>query len=939
MASASSRSPQTVFSILKHEVDPAFNLRGCILGEGGAHLRSIQEETQARVVLSMSADDPAVAAELRIVGGGRANLSAAAVRVAQLLDMVRAKQSQILDLELGTDPGFPLQATLSGSRGENMRHISERTGVHVTFVSGTSPPHLLMRPGRAANAASISTAKAMIKELLQIVRESHEMWVKDRRAPAAMDGPPLPPPVPLQGVTYNRRSRHSRLSDRPAGSQVQLQRTKKASMDRVGDFCALFPLGACPFDACDCPRGDHGEPAAPAEDKVLMRITQAKKRLLQQKWGDAGGRGELVGAWQVRNARLEFLFRASECDFAGALGHGSDLIDGWHGTAEENVLSIAVNGFDPRRRSGQVYGSGEYFAKDPMVSIRYARGGSFMFLCKLLLGKADDDHSWVDSCSYYVMKQRDNRVQAVPLFLVQFQESCGVLSRSLSDLADRDVEAMGHLAARQRGGCRPCEARRDAGMAAEATRHLWLGWLAPELCQQDNDAVAKDVESFLHGYLVAEVIPERNGARIGAFVMLASAIGKADYNVLRRRRYRGEYLISVDDQQPHNPRCSGKVCPRLTGPSHYCRGWNLRGHHAWQWGCPFDHPAAQSATYGATYTLVPIKRGTAKFDEIETELMRSAPFVSTDGTMEPKLLAVRRVVNKTLEGLYEERRAFLVDKHGHAMEKELWHGTSCKALPELLTHGLQPPSDTAPASGCPRSGGKGLCTTLCGADCKHCQEAHCWDRCHMYGLGVYMADQAQKSHRYVREPAGEVLSARQTTWQTELAGRWRDFDVSTQDEFEQAMQSGQDIHKFSARGFAYHLDLCRMVQINLSTHRERPVRRIEAEAPVSGGDDDIRGERKVYSMLRCRVSLGSPYLIEGNLMKANAMHDMCWCQNPEEALESAAETWSISKGHDSFYIRGLAGAQKAGLGVYNSEYVIFQPYQILPLYQVDYVLE
>merc|ERR1711959_563902 len=47
----------------------------------------------------------------------------------------------------------------------------------------------------------------------------------------------------------------------------------------------------------------------------------------------------------------------------------------------------------------------------------------------------------------------------------------------------------------------------------------------------------------------------------------------------------------------------------------------------------------------------------------------------------------------------------------------------------------------------------------------------------------------------------------------------------------------------------------------------------------------------------------------------------------------------VTKGHDSFFVRGLAGAHRAGHGVYNSEYVVFTPYQILPLYQVDYVLE
>merc|ERR1712056_10007 len=86
------------------------------------------------------------------------------------------------------------------------------------------------------------------------------------------------------------------------------------------------------------------------------------------------------------------------------------------------------------------------------------------------------------------------------------------------------------------------------------------------------------------------------------------------------------------------------------------------------------------------------------------------------------------------------------------MEKELWHGTNCMALPDLLTHGLQPPADTRPGEDCPRSGGKGLSTSLCNNDCRYCTEKHEWDRCHMYGLGIYLADMAQKSHRYVSRP-------------------------------------------------------------------------------------------------------------------------------------------------------------------------------------------
>merc|ERR1719436_1913110 len=108
--------------------------------------------------------------------------------------------------------------------------------------------------------------------------------------------------------------------------------------------------------------------------------------------------------------------------------------------------------------------------------------------------------------------------------------------------------------------------------------------------------------------------------------------------------------------------------------------------------------------------------------------MHSAPFTSANGSCgQPRVVAVHRVLNAALEALYEERRGFLHDKHGFAVEKELWHGTSCKALPELLTHGLQPPSDTQPSDSCPRSGRKGLCTTLCGSSFRHCNAAHGWE--------------------------------------------------------------------------------------------------------------------------------------------------------------------------------------------------------------------
>jgi hypothetical protein len=651
---------------------------------------------------------------------------------------------------------------------------------------------------------------------------------------------------------------------------------------------------------------------------VFSPVTNAKFRLIQQKWTDAGGVGKLDRAWQLHNARSNFVFRATEHNMLETYGHASDIIDAWHGTHEDNVFSIAINGFDTSRRSGQAFGAGEYFAKNPTVSVSYSKGGTYMFLCKLLLGKPNIDHTWVESCGYYVIKQAEGQVQGLPLYLVRFgmqalsgggygsgrggggstgakgvggtivnkddshdvwgvavaeEDFCyrldsgrvakyesenvrwiwapaskaealpvTALSRKMATVKQREEEkgVSASLAAQQRGGQSACIARRDAGMTAASTKHLWLGWLDPALAAKDNDAVEADVTQFLAPFPLVEVRPERNGARIGAYAKLATAISQAQFRQLADKRYHGVHTISVDDAQPNNPMTSGRICPRLSGPSKYCRGWNIRGHKAWHWGCSFSHPDSIRPTSKAKYTLEEVTE--AMRDQIMTDIARDKGF--HDGT--PKVKSVKKVVNATLTQLYTQRHAFLSEKHGFVVEKDLWHGTACSALPDILTHGLQPPSDSKPGDRCPRSGGKNLSTTLCSTECKECVDAHDWRSCHMFGLGVYLADSAKKSHRYVR-PIGTK-----------------------------------------------------------------------------------------YSMVYCRTLLGNPYLIEGNLLKGDAMHDECWCADPADWLDTLADEWDVAKGHDSYYVKGQSGKQLHGLGVENSEYIVFQPAQVLPLYLVDY---
>jgi len=845
------------------ELPAGISLRGALLGKGGENFQYIRAETGVRIWLTGRGSSNAEGAE---DGEG----AMCVVLSSREQGRLQTARKLVDDLVAGVREEGKRKECLTDARGRGdwRRETAKGRGKGKSAALSkyvAEQRQQMSKDEQEANQRMAQIQEEMVEERRQLRHEApaldprfrnnwnsaDEFWAaleKSRNERGQLSADECAKRTGERFAKSASLASH-RQEIRELSNQVRHLQSTRASLNvasithSTARCCALFASGSCPFAPGQCPRGSHQEPAPPGETELFRKITRAKLRLVQQKWGDAGGPGQIINAWQIHNPRLEFLFRGAEASFLDMYGKMTDCIDAWHGSAEQNLVSIALNGFDPGRRCGQVHGAGEYFAKDPNVSIGYARGGSFMFLCKLLLGNDNEDHTWASGPQYYVIKQREGRMQALPTFLLQFASTSSVFFRQLTaELAvARDVVETGALAGQQRGGLFACEARRDAGMVASSTRHLWVGWLAPNLRFKDNDGIAEDVFEFLEGLIVKQVVPERNGARIGAFVLLEEPIDQAIFQDLTRRLYHGESTISVDDAQPNNPKQAGEICPRLTGPSKFCRGWNIRGHAAWQWGCSFAHPDEYRPTHDAKFVLENIASGSAKFDEIQTEMRRSMP--------QARIVRIQRSSNPNLERLYEQRRNFIHDKQGFALEKELWHGTSVDAIPVLLQHGLQPPADSVPSADCPSSGGRGLCTTLCGTDCKHCSQAHAWGKCHMYGLGVYLADLAQKSHQYVRKP-----------------------------------------------------------------------------------------RKGVYSMLLCRVCLGNPYLIESNLLSSAAMHDLCWCQDPSEFLESLAEDWSIATGHDSFYVKGQAGAQKQGLGVFNSEYIVFQPFQILPLYLVDYQL-
>lgn len=274
-------------------------------------------------------------------------------------------------------------------------------------------------------------------------------------------------------------------------------------------------------------------------------------------------------------------------------------------------------------------------------------------------------------------------------------------------------------------------------MTAETTDALWLGFLHAHFA---DSQLAADVRRFLEEQCPSQAdmtVRIVRGKFTQAKVALKRSLSRHTVLALNSQPFTecGTVRTLTVDDAHGSP---GQRCPRnIAG---YCRGRNLRFVDP----CWCNHEPLPTAS--ASFTLVSVDLDGAKGDEIRSAFLQSAPF--HDGM--PVVTAIQAVHNPKLEKQHEQYRQYLKQKNGEAPRQvELYHGTNMNILDTVCTHGLFPPSDMEAAEECPVSGRKGLRTSICDNTCKFCIKKHAWDRCHMFGLGVYLGDMAQKSHRYV----------------------------------------------------------------------------------------------------------------------------------------------------------------------------------------------
>jgi len=345
----------------------------------------------------------------------------------------------------------------------------------------------------------------------------------------------------------------------------------------------------------------------------------------------------------------------------------------------------------------------------------------------------------------------------------------------------------------------------------------------------------------------------------------------------------------------------GQKCPRWIAG--YCRGQNLRHTHP----CFCDHE--RKVTSNAKYRLEPLDLNGAKATEIMEKFMASAPF----HTGQPRLVGIKAIKNETLSRCHEEYRHYLTTKHGEEPAvQELYHGTNNNITDVLYTHGLQPPSDCEASDACPFSGGKGLCTTLCDNTCPHCTKKHEWKRCHMYGLGIYLADMARKSHRYCSQPT--IRNGRQVYRMIICSVLGKSFQI------EGHLKDGQCMHDVvNVRALDEEL-LDEYIQPTKASKVSRGV-----GASITGSLGDVWG-RVVAEEDDCwRLHTGRIAKKDTEGWKWN------WSVDKEEFFQEMTAEKS-----DLLFVKGLRGNCRPGYSVENSEYIAFHPHQCLPKYEIEY---
>jgi len=259
-----------------------------------------------------------------------------------------------------------------------------------------------------------------------------------------------------------------------------------------------------------------------------------------------------------------------------------------------------------------------------------------------------------------------------------------------------------------------------------------------------------------------------------------------------------------------------------------------------------------------------------------------------------------------------------MNKHGEEPTvQELYHGTNNNITEILYQHGLQPPSDMQASDSCPISGGKGLCTSLCSNDCVHCTKKHEWGRCHMYGLGIYLADMSQKSHRYIPQPSAQ--RGKRTYRMIICSVLGKSYEIEGYLTGDRVMHDVTDVRALTEEDMDDMIEQCQPC-----TSPSNGV-----GATIAGPDGCTWG--------RVVSDDGPNWRLHTGRIAKKCNEGIVWFWSAASGLSAEAIETAADKS-DLLYVKGLGSRTRVGYSVVNSEYIAYHPYQCLPMYEIEYVI-
>lgn len=186
----------------------------------------------------------------------------------------------------------------------------------------------------------------------------------------------------------------------------------------------------------------------------------------------------------------------------------------------------------------------------------------------------------------------------------------------------------------------------------------------------------------------------------------------------------------------------------------FCRSRNLRFKKT----CTYQHHTSFSHDEARLERLSP--------DSADYALIARDFETNWKLAMRPEITSIERVhCNEDINHAFQAKALEFASRQINLSLRQLYHGTHEHNIDKVLKDGFQPPSDCAVHESCPTWGKycKDLQTSPCISSCAHCYgdlaNRHSWAKCHMFGLGIYFADQSSKSDRYVR-PASKRTERR-----------------------------------------------------------------------------------------------------------------------------------------------------------------------------------